>query len=168
MIITCIHNIIDSNFDRIKKSPRTPKNVDWINFNANKELVQMGKSGNVFINKKPIKINRKWEKDTPEGCDVIYICGMPIFRHAGMIYWYSIGGISFDVRSVRRNYSEYLGHLQEEYKIDMDLKDPLEGLVLVAFQLDKILEKVESYFDIIYSCEIRVEPSDKLKLNLLK
>ncbi len=148
MTITCIHNVIDSNWERIKNSPRTPKNVDWRKFNPDKELVQIGKSGKVCLNRKPIKINRKWEKDTPEGCDVIYVCGMPLFRHAGMIYRYSIGEVSFDVRGMRRDCSKYLGHLQEEYKMDMDFKDPLEGLTLTAFQLDKILEKVESHWDI--------------------
>ena len=148
MTTGCIQNVISANWQNIQNSPKTPRKVDWKTFNPNKELHPIGKSGKVCLNLKPIRINRKWEKEKPEGCDVVYVCGYPLFRMSGMIYWYSIGDVEFDIREMRRLANAYkLARFEEDYAADHDHKNPLEGLTLVANQLDKILQRVESHFD---------------------
>lgn len=146
MTTRCILNIIAANWGNIEKAPKTPKNVDWSKFNMQKDLIPTGKSGKVFINKKPIRINRSWEKDTPEGYDVIYICGHPLFKKSGMIYWYCIGDVDFDVREMRRNAQKY-AKFKEDYKADHNHSNPFESLLLVAYQIDEILQRVESHWD---------------------
>lgn len=168
MTITCINNIISSNRDRIAQSPKTPKNVNWRNFNLEKELIPIGKSGKVCLNQKPIKINRKWEKNKPEGCDVVYICGEPLFRLCGMIYWYSIGDIEFDIREMRRLANAHkFAKFKEDYDADHDLAHPMEGLNLVAHQWEKVLQRVESHWDLLGSPPPTFHKFKKLNYSLV-
>jgi len=149
MTTACIQNVISANWENIQNSPKTPKKVDLKRFNPNKVLQPIGKSGKVCLNQKPIRVNRKWEKEKPEGFDVIYVCEYPLFRLCGMIYWYSIGDLQFDIREMRRiAKNKKFASFKEDYAADHDHKNPLEGLNLVAHQLDKILQRVESHFDI--------------------
>lgn len=137
----CIDNILYAGV-KIPDS-KTPKNQDWKMFNPQKDLLQIGKSGKVFINRKPKKVVRKWEKDTPEGADFFYVQGLPLFRLCGMTYWFSIGDWDFDIRTVRKFLK-----LENDFKEDRASANPLEGLKLAAFQLDKALQKACSFHDI--------------------
>ena len=79
----------------------------------------------------------------PEGFDLFYVGDMPLFRLCGMIYWYAIGDFQFDIRDMRQ-----LAKLpKEDYAADHNHKNPNEGLMLVAQQLDKALRGMESHYD---------------------
>lgn len=148
MTTACLQNVISANSQNIKNAPKTPKKVDWRTFNPNKDLHPIGASGKVCLNRNPTRVNRKWEKNTPEGCDVVYVCGEPLFRLCGMIYWYSIGDVQFDIREMRRLANAHkFAAFKDDYAADHDHKNPLEGLNLVAHQLEKILRRVESHWD---------------------
>lgn len=64
-----------------------------------------------------------------------------MFRLGGMIYWYAIGDIHFDIRDMRRMANFH----KDDYAADHDHQNPLKGLALVAQQWDIILQKHESY-----------------------
>ena len=69
-----------------------------------------------------------------------------------MIYWYTIGDVQFDVREMRQlarahKYAAFKDH----YAADDDHLNPLRGLNLVANQLEKILQRVESHWDLFDS-----------------
>jgi hypothetical protein len=143
MTTTCINNILSECIKNFKNDPKTPKKIDWRVFNPQKDLVPLSKSGKVFLNRNPKRVNRKWEKEMPEGFDLFYVGNLPLFRLSGMIYWYAIGDFQFDIRDMR-----LLAKLpKQDYLADHNHESPNEGLILVAQQLDKALKGVESHYD---------------------
>lgn len=123
------------------KSSKLPVKTSCLEFNLGKELIPIGPSGKVFLNKKPIQILHKFEKGMPEGADFFYVGNKPLWRLAGMIYWYSIGAFEFDIR-----YMRHLGGFKkDDYAADHDHRNPINALILVAQQLDQSLMKLESH-----------------------
>ena len=143
MTTACINEMLHKNIEAIKTNKKTPKNIDWRDFNPDKDLVALSRSGKVFYNRKPKRVNRKWEKETPEGYDLFYVHNQPLFKLCGMIYWYAIGDFQFDIRDMR-----HLAKLpKEDYAADHDHANPINGYLLVAQQLDKALKNVCSHYD---------------------
>lgn len=145
----CINSLLNKAIRNIK-DVKFSKNIVWPEFNPTKELIPIGPSGKVFLNMNPFQLRGKWEKDQPEGADFFYIHNQPLFRLAGMIYWYTIGEYQFDIRSMRRRAK----FPKDDYAADHDFQNPLKGLALVAKQWDIILQKYESHYDFLSQFEV--------------
>lgn len=102
-------------------------------FNRKKELVPLGKSGQVFQNYRPRIIKTPFKKGVPEFGDFYYIKDMPLFRIGGSTYWYAIGDNEFDIREMRKK-----GKFRKEtYAADIK-PNPITSLGFIALQLETI------------------------------